>query len=129
LQDPSGRSWVPSADQQTLSSADRAPAGMLLPRPGVVKGGVTGADSWQGCGPLPTAGSRGTVRGREDAPHGEGLLRGGEDGAALSAMVLPQSLLDHLIGAQQQRLWDRQAEGLGGLEVDDQLELRRLLHG
>ena len=29
----------------------------------------------------------------------------------------------------QQRRRDRQAEGLGGLEVDDQLELRRLLDG
>src|SRR6266436_252331 len=35
--------------------------------------------------------------------------------------------LDHLIRPPQQRRWDRQAEGLRGLEVDDQLELRRLL--
>src|SRR4029077_2404716 len=35
--------------------------------------------------------------------------------------------LDHLIRALQQRRRDRQAEGLGGLEVDDQLEGRRLL--
>ena len=35
--------------------------------------------------------------------------------------------LDHLIRPQQQRRRDRQAEGLGGLEVDDQLELRGLL--
>src|SRR5882724_5141305 len=38
-------------------------------------------------------------------------------------------LLDHLIRPRQQRRRDRQAEGLGGLEVDDQLELRRLLDG
>jgi hypothetical protein len=35
--------------------------------------------------------------------------------------------LDDLVRPQQQRLRDRQAEGLGGLEVDDQLELGRLL--
>ena len=38
-------------------------------------------------------------------------------------------LLDHLIRPLQKRRRDRQAEGLGGLEVDDQLELRRLLDG
>ena len=38
------------------------------------------------------------------------------------------SLYD-LIRPRQQRRRDRQAEGLGGLEVDDQLEFRRLLDG
>ena len=38
-------------------------------------------------------------------------------------------LLDDLIRPPQQRRRDRQAEGLGGLEVDDQLELRGLLDG
>ena len=37
-------------------------------------------------------------------------------------------LLDHLIRPLQERRRDRQTEGLGGLEVDDQLERRRLLH-
>ena len=36
---------------------------------------------------------------------------------------------DHLVGAAKDRLWDRQAEGLGGLEIDDQLEPCRLLDG
>src|SRR5260370_25134675 len=36
-------------------------------------------------------------------------------------------LLDHLIRPLQERRRDRQAEGLGGLEVDDQLELGGLL--
>ena len=35
--------------------------------------------------------------------------------------------LDDLIRPLEERRRDRQAEGLGGLEVDDQLELRRLL--
>src|SRR6185295_5631688 len=34
---------------------------------------------------------------------------------------------DHLIRSLDERRRDRQAEGLGGFEVDDQLELRRLL--
>jgi hypothetical protein len=36
-------------------------------------------------------------------------------------------LLNHLIRPLQERRWDRQAERPGGLEVDDQLEFRRLL--
>src|SRR5215467_6714183 len=37
-------------------------------------------------------------------------------------------LFDYLIRPSQQRGRDRQAKRLGGLEVDDQLELRRLLY-
>jgi hypothetical protein len=37
------------------------------------------------------------------------------------------SSLDHLIGAGKDRWRDCQAEGLGGLEIDDQLECCRLL--
>jgi hypothetical protein len=35
--------------------------------------------------------------------------------------------LDHLVGAQQERLRDRQTEGLGGGQIDDEIELSRLL--
>jgi hypothetical protein len=35
--------------------------------------------------------------------------------------------LDHLIGSQQQGLRGRQTSDLGGLEVDDQVEVSRLL--
>jgi hypothetical protein len=42
---------------------------------------------------------------------------------------LPALLLDHLVGAQQQRRRDREAERLGGFEIDDELELGRLLDG
>ena len=38
-------------------------------------------------------------------------------------------LFDHLIGNQQKVARDRQAEDLGRLQVDDQLELRRELYG
>src|SRR5512132_611351 len=37
------------------------------------------------------------------------------------------SLFDHLVGPGEQRRWDRHAQRLGRLEVDDQLELGRLL--
>ena len=36
--------------------------------------------------------------------------------------------LDHLIGGGQQRFWDGEAERLGGLEIDRELDLRDLLH-
>ena len=38
-------------------------------------------------------------------------------------------LLDHLVGPPQHRLRDRQPQRLGGLEIDDQLELGGLLDG
>ena len=38
-------------------------------------------------------------------------------------------LLDHLVRAQQQRLWDREPERLRGLQVDDQLEFGRPFDG
>jgi NitT/TauT family transport system substrate-binding protein len=40
----------------------------------------------------------------------------------------PNRSFDHLVGALQQRLRDGQAESLGGLQVDQELELRRLLY-
>jgi hypothetical protein len=39
------------------------------------------------------------------------------------------SLFDHLVGAGEQRGWHLEAERVGGLEVDHQLELGRLLDG
>jgi hypothetical protein len=36
---------------------------------------------------------------------------------------------DHLIGAQQERVWDRQPNRLGGCQIDDQIEFGRLLDG
>src|SRR4029450_12752288 len=70
-----------------------------------------------------------------DPPHGH-LVEGGlprsladegcpEERAAWGG----HGLLDHLVRSQKQRLRDRQTECLGGLEVDGQLELRRLLDG
>src|SRR5215813_14130804 len=38
-------------------------------------------------------------------------------------------LPDHLVRLEEERRGDREAEGLGGLQVDDKLELHGLLHG
>src|SRR6266852_2793167 len=46
-----------------------------------------------------------------------------------AASVCSNCLLDDFIRPLQQRRRDCQAEGLGGLEVDNQLELGRLLDG
>ena len=45
------------------------------------------------------------------------------------AEPLADRLLNHRVRAQQQRLRDGDTERLRGFEVDDQLELRRLLDG
>ena len=38
-------------------------------------------------------------------------------------------LFDHLVGAGEEGLRHGEAERLGGVQADDQLELARLLHG
>jgi hypothetical protein len=45
------------------------------------------------------------------------------------AALVEHGLLDHVVRPSQDRRWDRQAEGLGGFEVDDELESCGLLAG
>jgi hypothetical protein len=45
------------------------------------------------------------------------------------AALVEHGLLDHVVRPSQDRRWDRQAEGLGGFEVDDELESCGLLDG
>src|ERR1700704_2084954 len=53
----------------------------------------------------------------------------GVRGSACCKPETPPRSLDHLIGPLQEGGRDRQAERLCGLEVDDEIELRRLLDG
>ena len=46
-----------------------------------------------------------------------------------NSMARRRGLLDHLVRPKQHRLWDRQPERPCSSEIDDQLELRRLLDG
>ena len=59
--------------------------------------------------------------------NGEALKPTRRAHKATYAVQQKTSLFDHLVGERQERLGDRQAERLGGLEVDDQVELGRLL--
>src|SRR3974377_1000931 len=52
----------------------------------------------------------------------------GPDSHRLIAPALAGAFsLDYLVGAQQERFRDREAEGLGGGQIDDELEFGRLL--
>src|ERR1700730_717069 len=64
---------------------------------------------------------------RPASGHG-GESRKGPSGSQINPPRLGP-LLDHMIRPLQERRRDRQAEGFGGLEVDDQLELGGLLNG
>ena len=55
--------------------------------------------------------------------------KGGDEVGAAAARASRYSRFDDLIRPRQQRRRDREAEGLGGREVDDEFELRRLLDG
>ena len=75
---------------------------------------------------------RGAQRGCRDVRDPARLLRGERErrrerpGQRSQQEAPTVHLLYHPIRSQQQRRWDRAAERLGGLQVDDKIELRRL---
>ena len=116
------RSWA-SAPSRRVER--RAPAALVVPRELEVVALARHAD-----GDAPDAGP-GVEPGAE-RPEGAVVRRLEEPGEAEccsqeSAALVEQALLDDLVRAHQERLRDREAERLRGLEVDDQLELGRLL--
>ena len=61
--------------------------------------------------------------------HGCALARAALCHKATDAPQQKASLLDQLVGAQQERFGDREAERLSSLEIDEQLNFRGLLDG
>jgi hypothetical protein len=80
---------------------------------------------WLPAGPG-TSSSLGAHRPRGFRPE---WLEGPPSTLKLPVGAIEWALFDHLVRPLQERRRDRQAECLGGLEVDDQLELRWLLDG
>ena len=84
--------------------------------------------------PSGAAGSRGALGMRTHPVHLPRLLRLGGERRGEQRRQHQQGTradpsLDHLVRPRQQRRRDRQAEGLGRLEVDQQIELGRLRDG
>jgi hypothetical protein len=92
-----------------------------------------------GSGSRAASGSMGHYENRWSEVHPEANLRDGPpiDGSPVPQLTLSickryvtgSALLDHLIGAGEQRRWHRQAQRLGSLQIDHQLVFRRLFHG
>ncbi len=85
-----------------------------------------GSERWQPTGPGPRR-ARGCPRATLCPTAAPGRRTARREGhQPVSRGMLAGRSLDHLIRPLQERRRDRQAEGLGSLEVDHQLEFRRL---
>src|SRR5215211_6858674 len=85
------------------------------------------------CGKDTTPTTASSGRKRSQGYHGDTNLTqmGRKADRVLIAVegVSRRGSLDHLVRLEEKARRNREAEGLGSLEVDDQLELHRLLHG
>jgi hypothetical protein len=68
------------------------------------------------------------ARRRSGAPPGRGCTTPGAAFCRMLGRSTPRGLLDDLGGLEQHVLGDGEAERLGGLEVDHEIEGHRLLH-
>ena len=50
-------------------------------------------------------------------------------GATFCTAQICRLLLDHVVGSGKQRLRNAEAKGFGGLQIDDQIELRWSRYG
>jgi len=76
----------------------------------------------------PLSGRRESIASARSAAAGSSTPEYDDIATSISADSRRRSF-DDLVGTGQHRLGNRQPERLGSFEIDDQLELRRLLHG
>ena len=75
----------------------------------------------------PLLGASGVARPPHPSSRKAAKYEEGKTACQFARKPAPRRLLDDLVGTSEESGWDREAECVGGLEVDDQLEFGRLL--
>jgi hypothetical protein len=122
--------WALLARQLEIHRAAR-PLGVRIPRPPPTPTCSYGSRSVSAlAGRTPRRSSRpATFSACSAVVRGHRAPSEGDSSTQELAALVEHGLLDHLVRPEQQRLRNREAERLRGLEIDHQLELRRLLDG